>query len=98
MGLGVSEPVAQVAPVVRPLAPGTRVHGHFHAALFPYRPVQRGELLLEKAIHGLLAGDTAQTLLHLLADDREFEGLGQSEFMRGACWIGSIADFQTTTS
>src|SRR5439155_17098165 len=63
VGIAVSEPVAQVAPVVRPLAPGASVHGHFHAALFPYRPVQRGELLLEKAIHGLLAGDTAQTLL-----------------------------------
>jgi hypothetical protein len=41
-----------------------------------------------------MASDRAQTLLHLLNDDREFEGLGQSEFMRGACWIGPIADFQ----
>jgi hypothetical protein len=59
--------------------------------------VQRGELPLEKAIGGLMAADRAQTLLHLLTDDREFEGLGQSEFMRGACWIGPIGEFLTTS-
>jgi hypothetical protein len=32
--------------------------------------------------------------LHLLTDDREYEGLGQSDLMRGACWIGPIAEFQ----
>jgi hypothetical protein len=45
-----------------------------------------------------MAVDRAQTLLHLLTDDREFEGLGQSEFMRGACWIGPLAEFQSAAS
>ena len=93
VGIAVREPLAQVAPFVRLLAPGACAQGHFHAALFPYRPVQRGELHLDKAIGALLGTDTAQTLLHLLADDRQFEGVGQSEFMRGACWIGPIAEF-----
>jgi len=79
-----------------PRAPACR--GHFHAALFPYRPVQRGELNLDKVIGGLLATDSAQTLLHLLADDRQFEGIGQSEFMRGACWVGPIAEFLATAT
>ena len=96
VGIAVREPLAQVAPFVRLLAPGAHLHGHFHAALFPYRPVQRGELNLDKVIGGLLATDSAQTLLHLLADDREFEGVGQSEFMRGACWTGPIAEFLPT--
>jgi hypothetical protein len=39
-----------------------------------------------------------QTLLHLLADDRQFEGVGQSEFMRGACWMGPIAEFLTAVT
>jgi hypothetical protein len=78
------------------LAPNAGAHGHFHAALFPYRPVQRGELRLEQAVGGLLEGGSMQTLLHLLADDRPFEGVGQSELMRGACWIGPIAEFRTT--
>jgi hypothetical protein len=98
VGIALHEAPAHVAPFVRLLSPDARVHGHFHAGLFPYRPVQRGELLLEKAIGGLMAADRAQTLLHLLTDDREFEGLGQSEFMRGACWIGPIADFQSAAN
>ena len=98
VGIAVREPTPTVAPFVRALAAGARVHGHFHAAAFPYRPVQRGELVLDKAIGGLLATDTLQTLLHLLTDDRQFEGVGQSEFMRGACWIGPIAEFQTIGS
>src|SRR5947207_6004820 len=98
VGIAVREPPAQVAPFVRRLAPGARVQGHFHAALFPYRPVQRGELHLDKAIGGLLGANSVQTLLHLLADGRQFEGVGQSGFMRGACWIGPIAEFQTTST
>ena len=94
-GIAVREPSVQVARFVRRLSPNSRLHGHFHAALFPYRPVQRGELLLETAIAGLMAADSAQTLLHLLTDDREFEGLGQSELMRGACWVGPIANLQS---
>ena len=92
-GIASREPPAQVARFVRRIAPGACAHGHFHAALFPYRPVQRGELHLDQAIGALLGADRAQTLLHLLADDRQFEGVGQSEFMRGACWIGPIAEF-----
>jgi anti-anti-sigma factor len=97
VGMAVRDPGPQVAPFVRPLAQSARAHGHFHAAIFPYRPVQRGELVLDNAISSLLAADSAQTLLHLLADDRPFEGVGQSEFMRGACWIGPITEFQTMT-
>src|SRR6266496_1810593 len=65
VGIAVREPTAPVAPFVRALASGARVQGHFHAAVFPYRPVQRGELVLDKAIGSLLATDTLQALLHL---------------------------------
>ena len=95
VGIAVREPLPSVAPFVRLLAQNARVHGHFHAAIFPYRPVQRGELVLDKVISTLLTTDSAQTMLHLLADERPFEGVGQSEFMRGACWIGPITEFQT---
>ena len=95
VGIAVREPTTPVAPFVRALAAGARVQGHFHAALFPYRPVQRGDLRLENAIDGLLAAQSVQTLLHLLSDDRQFEGVGQSEVMRGACWMGPIAEFRS---
>jgi anti-anti-sigma factor len=93
-GIAVREPPGPVTPFVRRLSPDARVHGHFHAAVFPYRPVQRGELHLEGAIGDSMTSGSAQTLLHLLTDDRAYEGLGQSEFMRGACWIGPIAEFR----
>jgi anti-anti-sigma factor len=93
-GIAVREPPAGVSPFVRRLSPNAPVHGHFHAAVFPYRPVQRGELHLEAAIGGLMAVDNPRKLLHLLTDDRGYEGLGQSDLMRGACWIGPIAEFQ----
>jgi hypothetical protein len=44
-------------------------------------------------------GDTVRTLfdeqavqgvLHLLNDDRPLTGVGQSEFTRGACWMGAL--------
>jgi hypothetical protein len=35
--------------------------------------------------------ENLQGVLHLLNDERE-SGAGQSEFLRGACWIGSIAE------
>jgi anti-anti-sigma factor len=94
VGIAVQQPRPAVEAFVRPLAQASTVQGHFHAALFPYRPVQRGELHLEQAVAGLMAADTAQTLLHLLNDEREFEGVGQSEFVRGACWIGPISHFE----
>jgi hypothetical protein len=28
--------------------------------------------------------------MHLLADEREFEGLGQTDLMRGACWVATL--------
>jgi hypothetical protein len=28
--------------------------------------------------------------MHLLADEREFEGVGQTDLMRGACWAGPL--------
>jgi len=33
-----------------------------------------------------------QGILHLLNDHREINGTGESEFFRGACWIGPIHD------
>ena len=30
--------------------------------------------------------------MHLLADEREFEGVGQTDLMRGACWVGPLRE------
>ena len=74
----------------RPIGPGTNARGHFHAAVFPYRPLPKGNVSLRGTISGLLATESARTVMHLLADEREFEGVGQTDLMRGACWVGPL--------
>jgi anti-anti-sigma factor len=76
--------------MLRPLKPGASLQGHFHAAVFPYRPLQQGKIELNETINGLFETETLQSVIHLLADDRELEGVGQSELFRGACWAGPI--------
>jgi hypothetical protein len=39
----------------------------------------------------LFETETLQGLLHLLCDDRAVTGVGESEFMRGTCWISPIS-------
>ena len=79
------------APLLRPLGSAAFPAGHMHAAAFSYRPLRKGELELYDTVRGLFESETPQTLLHLLHDDRELSGAGQSEFLQGACWIGPIS-------
>ena len=90
VGMAEREPQPQTAVCLRPIGPGTRAHGHFHAAVFPYRPLPKGRLELCETVSSVLGTESAQTILHLLADEREFEGLGQTDLMRGACWVGPL--------
>ncbi len=69
--------------------------GHFHAAAFSYRPLQKGALDVKTTVSTLFEAETLQGVLHLLNDDREIAGAGQSEFVRGACWIGPITEVVT---
>jgi len=79
-----------LAPLLRPL--GANLLGHFHAACFPYRPLQKGRIDLQPSVAGLFEGFNLQAVLHLLSDPREFIGAGESEFLRGALWIAPVLD------
>jgi anti-anti-sigma factor len=85
-----------LAPVIRPFpnasSSGLPVSGHFHAATFSYRPVQRGQIDLKASIKTLFERQTLEGILHLLSDDRALSGGGQSELVRGACWIAPISN------
>jgi anti-anti-sigma factor len=91
-GVASKAPSADLARFVRPLGRG--VSGHFHAAAFGYRPLKKGALDLQTATCGLFDAGGLQAVLHLLADDRESGGAGESEFLRGACWVGPIREFR----
>jgi hypothetical protein len=75
---------------LRPIKADSPVSAHVHAAVFPYRPVQRGELPFGKVVADTLAASTPNALLHLMADSRPFEGVGETDLARGACWMGPL--------
>jgi hypothetical protein len=79
-------------PIGNFLRPMGSVHGHFHAAAFSYQPLRRGKLNLAETVRSLFAAGALHSVLHLIADDRGASGAGETEFVRGACWIGKISD------
>jgi len=80
-----------VAAWLRPLQTPDGPAGHFHAAAFSYHAFPKGLLELAPTVATLFESAVLQGVLHLLGDDREPSGVGQSEFVRGACWLGPIA-------
>ena len=45
---------------------------------------------MNKTVRSLFEDESLLGLLHLIGDDRESSGVSESEFVRGACWIGPI--------
>lgn len=80
-----------VKPFLRPIDSGSATWAHLHAAVFPYRPVQRGELPFAKTVADLLAASSPSTVIHLMADTRPFEGVGETDLIRGACWFSPLS-------
>lgn len=81
---------APLAPMMRPLGPQSEIYGHFHAAVFSYRPFKKRKLDLSDIVGTLFDSEDLQSVMHLLHDDREITGGGESEFLRGACWLSPI--------
>lgn len=79
-------------PFLRQLGRETMPMGHFHAVVFSYRPLKKGKIDLKSTVSTLFEYERLQALLHLVYDDREIEGSGQSEFIRGACWFSPITE------
>jgi anti-anti-sigma factor len=77
--------------MLRPIGPEPGLAGHFHAAAFTYRHLQKGEIDLKGTVRSLFDNDSLQGVLHLLSDNRPMEGVGESEFVRGAIWMGPIS-------
>jgi len=75
---------------LRPLRPGSEIRAHAHAAIFDYRPIQRGEMPFAGTIAKTLAASNPKALLHLIADSRPYDGIGETDLARGACWMGPL--------
>ena len=78
------------------LKPYTRPYGsagleaHFHTAVFNFRPIQKDNDNLEEIVDTLLETTQLKGLLHLLDDNRLHNGIGESTFKRGSCWVAPL--------
>lgn len=79
-----------LAAFLRPMGTSPAACGHFHAAIFPYRALPGGKLELSTLAAELVSSGMAKTVLHLLRDEREIGGVGETELTRGAVWIAPV--------
>ncbi|MCP5119279.1 MAG: anti-sigma factor antagonist, partial [bacterium] len=91
VGVASKSPDPALSPLLRPLDEEALPAGHFHAAAFTYGPMKRGKIDLRETVSNLYENERLEGVLHLLNDNRRIVGVGQSEFSRGACWIGPIS-------
>jgi anti-anti-sigma factor len=92
VGVAAQRDGGALARLLRPLGAEPTPVGHFHAAAFSYRTLPKGEIDLQTTVAALFEQQSLQSILHLLGDYREATGMGESEFVRGACWVGPITD------
>lgn len=79
-----------LGPWLRPLGRDAFLSGHCHAAAFSYRPVPKGDIDLDETVRSLFETQALQGILHLLADYRDINGVGETELQRGALWLSPI--------
>jgi len=91
-GVAASSANEPLAPLLRRIGGEASPVGHFHAAAFSYRPLKKGDIDLKATVSTLFETETLQGVLHLLNDDRKAAGAQQSEFVRGACWVGAVSE------
>jgi anti-anti-sigma factor len=84
-----------LAPWLRPLGGRTECVGHFHAAVFSYRPVPLRTVQPRVLVTKYFTQQRARQVLHLLMDDRGATGTGESEFLRGICWTSPVSAIET---
>jgi hypothetical protein len=83
----------EAAAFLRPIRPDSTILAHVHAAVFNHRPVQRGELSFAGTVNKIISSSNAKALLHLMADSRPYDGVGETDLARGACWMGALNNF-----
>ena len=83
-----------LAPWLRPLGGRSECVGHFHAAVFSYRPVPLRTVQPRVVVSKYFTQQRARAVLHLLTDDRGATGAGESEFLRGICWTSPVVGIE----
>jgi anti-anti-sigma factor len=86
VGVAARNPAMPLATQVRPNSEGGDLFMHAHACVIPFHPVRKGFVDLPESLARLMDAQTIRAVLHLLNDDREGIGAGESYLRRGALW------------
>jgi len=97
-GIAANSEFEDLNPLLRSLGSPHFPIGHFHASVFSYRPLIKGEIDLKTTVSSLFESESPLGVLHLLNDDRDMVGTGQSEFFRGACWVAPVSEIKVERS
>lgn len=97
-GFAARDSVSLLDPFLRPLLQDSDSRGHFHAAIFSYRPLPRNLMEPGPFVTQLFKEERLQGLLHLLADERPIIGIGESEWVRGLCWVAPVTGIREEVS
>jgi anti-anti-sigma factor len=89
-GVAARSPKGPLAAYLRPLGGIGRLYGHFHAAVFSYRPLPQRTVELGTLLRRLFKEHQLRDVLHLVWDDRGEDGVGESALLRGVGWVAAI--------
>jgi anti-anti-sigma factor len=79
-----------LAAHLRPLGRLGKLCGHFHAAVFSYRPLPQRTVELGTLLRRLFKEHALRDVLHLVWDDRGEDGVEESALLRGVGWVAPI--------
>jgi anti-anti-sigma factor len=94
VGIVARRPTGPLVSLLRPLDSAGHLHGHIHAAVFPYEPVPQRTVMLPELIRRLYEASTPRDILHLIHDDRGADVAGQTGLQRGVCWMARVTDVE----
>jgi len=89
-GVVARAPKGALAAYLRPLGRIGKLYGHFHAAVFSYRPLPQRTVDLGTLLRGLFKDHQLRDVLHLIWDDRGEDGVAESALLRGVGWVAPI--------
>jgi len=77
-------------PFCRPLGKNSEISGHAHAAVFSFHQLKKADVNLAETIRNCFENERLIDVMHLLNDDREAIGIGESRLINGTCWVGKV--------
>lgn len=95
-GVVARHPSEPLRTQLRPVANGSDLYMHLHAGIVPFSPVRKGFIELQDGLEKFIDSQTVRGLLHLLNDDRESVGAGESCLRRGALWCAPLTFTEAT--